>query len=113
MHELTVVKNIIDIVAYEAEKNGLNQVTEVRLEIGQLSGIEFDSLEFALKSLTPGTILETTEIIIDKPEGIARCNNCGKEFNIVSFAGACTSCNSYDLEIIRGRELRVQSITIE
>jgi hydrogenase nickel incorporation protein HypA/HybF len=112
MHELTIVQNIITIVAKEAEKSGAKQVTEVLLEIGQLSGVEFESLEFAFRNLSPGSVIESAEIAIEKPKGTARCMNCGFEFEIENFIGSCNKCSSFDLEIIRGRELRVKSITI-
>jgi len=112
MHELSIVKNIISIVAMEAERSGAERITEVHLEIGQLSGVEFDSLEFAFKNLSPGSVIESAEITIDKPKGIARCIRCGYEFEIENFIGLCNKCSSFDLEIIKGRELRVKSITI-
>jgi hydrogenase nickel incorporation protein HypA/HybF len=113
MHELSIVLNIIELVAMEAKKSGVERVTEVRLEIGQLSGVEYDSLEFALKNLAPGSIIESAEIIIDKPVGTARCVKCDYEFAIENFIGSCNLCSSFDLEIIKGRELRVKSITID
>jgi hydrogenase nickel incorporation protein HypA/HybF len=113
MHELSIVKNIIEIVAMEAKKSGSNRVTEVHLEIGQLSGVEFESLEFALKNLTKGTVIESAEIYIDKPNGIAQCRNCSNEFSIENFIGSCNKCSSFDIDVIKGRELRVKSITID
>ena len=112
MHELTIVQNIITIVAMEAERCGAERVTEVHLEIGQLSGVEFDSLKFALGNLSHGSVIESAEISIDKPKGVARCIKCGYEFEIENFIGSCNKCSSFDLEIIKGRELRVKSITI-
>ena len=85
----------------------------IHLEIGQLSGIEFDSLDFALKNLAPGSVIESAKIHIDKPKGTVRCSKCGNEFAIENFIGSCNLCSSWDLEIIKGRELRVKSITID
>ncbi|HUX94765.1 MAG TPA: hydrogenase maturation nickel metallochaperone HypA [Bacteroidales bacterium] len=113
MHELSVVQNIINIVSLELERNGGSRVSEVKLEIGRLSGIEFGSLDFALKHLTRGSIIESAEISVEKPEGVARCNECHNEFKMDDFIGCCNLCNSVNLEIIKGRELRVKSITIE
>ncbi len=113
MHEMSVVQSIINIVSAESEKNGGRRVLEVNLEIGSLSGIEYGSLEFALKHLAPGSIIESAEISIEKPEGVARCNSCGNEFMLDDFIGCCNLCNSFDLDIIKGRELRVKSITVD
>jgi len=113
MHELSVVQNIINIVSMEVEKNGGGRVSEVHLKIGKLSGIEFGSFDFALKNFTPGTIIESAKISIEKPDGVARCNICSNEFELSDFIGCCDKCSSFDLEIIKGRELSVKSITIE
>jgi hydrogenase nickel incorporation protein HypA/HybF len=113
MHEASVVSNIIDIVLAESGKHKGKRVTGVVLEIGSISGIEYGSLEFALKYLAPGTVIESAEISIEKPEGRARCNNCGNEFSLKEFLGCCPHCNSFDLSIIQGRELRIKSITME
>ena len=108
---MSVVQNIINIVANEAVKYGMGYVSEIHLEIGHLSGIEYGSLDFALQHLVPGSIIERAKISIEKPEGVASCNNCGNVFRLEDFIGCCDQCNSFDLEIIKGRELRVKSIT--
>jgi hydrogenase nickel incorporation protein HypA/HybF len=113
MHELSIVQSIIGIVAMEAKRSGAKRVTGIHLEIGQLSGVEVDTLEFALKNLAPGSVIESAEISIEKPGGTARCCNCGHEFSIDTFIGSCNLCCSFNLEIIKGRELCVKSITID
>lgn len=112
MHEFTVAGNIIDIVTAEAGKAGSKAVQEVNLEIGLLAGIEYDSLNFALEALAPGTVMDSASVTVEKPRGEGKCNDCGYEFPFDSFMGSCGSCGSTDLQIIRGNELRVKSITI-
>ncbi len=113
MHELSIVQNIIGIVARETEKSRAKRVVEVHLEIGRLSGVEFELIEFALKNLSYGSVIESARIKIDKPAGKARCNKCGNEFNLNDFIGSCDKCGSFNLEIIKGKELRIKSITVE
>lgn len=112
MHELTIARNIIDIVVSEAEKSGRRIVRQVNLEIGLLAGIEYESLSFALEALKKGTVMDSASFIIEKPCGAGKCNDCGFEFTIEEFLGSCSSCGSQDLDIIRGSELKVKSITI-
>lgn len=112
MHELTIARNIIGIVTSEAEKAGSSMVKEVNLEIGLLACIEYESLNFAIEALKKGTVADSAGFIIEKPGGICKCNNCGNEFTIESFLGSCSACGSQDLQIIKGSELRVKSITI-
>ncbi|MBS0011504.1 MAG: hydrogenase maturation nickel metallochaperone HypA [Bacteroidales bacterium] len=112
MHELTVAGNIIDIVTAEAGKAGSEAVQEVMLEIGLLAGIEYESLNFALEALAPGTVIDKATVSIEKPGGAAKCNDCAYEFPFEMFMGSCGRCGSTDLLIIGGNELRVKSITI-
>ena len=113
MHEMSVAQNIIDIVSAESEKHEGGRVVEVRLEVGTLSGIEYEALDFALQVLAPGTVIESTQISLERPGGRAKCNICGNEFSLNDFIGCCPQCNSFDISIISGRELRIKSITIE
>ena len=113
MHELSIVQNIIEIVTAEAEKSSAKKVTGVHLEIGKLSGVEYKLIEFALKNLSKDSVLDSAEIIIDKPAGRARCNECGNKFAMDDFIGYCDACKSFDIEIINGKELRIKNITIE
>ena len=113
MHEMSIVQSIIDVVENEANKSGARSVTEVELEIGRLSGIEYSSLEFALKVLAPSSIIEGAKIVLSKPPGIAVCNDCGKEFETNNPINECPDCSSYACSIIRGKELRVSSIVID
>ena len=112
MHELTVATNIISIVAAEAKERGARKVKEVCLEIGLLAGIEYDSLEFALEALKPGTIMDGATITVEKPGGMARCRKCANEFSFEDFTGSCGLCGSGDLDITGGKELRIKYIAI-
>jgi len=113
MHEMSIAKSIVDIVSVEMSKAGEGQVTELELEIGQLSGIEYESLDFALKAVQPGTVIEGSTITISKPPGEALCNDCGHLFETDTRVSACPECKSYGCSIIGGKQLRVVSIVID
>lgn len=110
---MSIAKSIVDIVSAELTKAGSGHVTEVELEIGQLSGIEYESLDFALKALQPGSVIEGSRIVIKKPPGEALCNDCGNLFETLTPVTSCPECKSYGYSIIRGKELRVKSILID
>ncbi|MDX2413818.1 MAG: hydrogenase maturation nickel metallochaperone HypA [Bacteroidales bacterium] len=113
MHEMTIAQSIIDIVQKEASVSENAKVKELELEIGVLAGIEYEALEFALKVIAPGSIIEGAHIVIDKPGGLAVCNDCNKDFDTESPINLCPKCGSYSCSILKGKELRVSSILIE
>lgn len=113
MHEMSIAKSIIDIVSKELPGDGQGRVTEVELEIGQLSGIEYESLDFAMKAIKPGSVIENSRVIVRKPAGEAFCNDCNNRFETDSPVVPCPRCGSYGCSIVGGRQLRVVSILIE
>jgi hydrogenase nickel incorporation protein HypA/HybF len=113
MHELSIAYSIIDIAESEARKANAKSIKSIELEIGKLAGIEYESLEFALQAAIQSTMLEHATIEVDKPDGRAKCNACNQEFIITQLFEQCPVCQGYNLNIIRGKELRVKSLIVE
>lgn len=111
MHEFSLAQNIIEIVEETVAKNKAGKVASIELEIGTLSGVEIPALDMALESLQTGSVIEGAEIVKLIVRGKARCPICIKEFEPVDFFAACPSCGTFVTEIIKGKELRVKSIT--
>lgn len=110
---MSIAKSIIDIVSGELSKAGEGRVTELELEVGMLSGIEYESLDFALRVMQAGSVIAGSNILVRKPPGEALCNDCGNLFETDSPLKPCPECESYGCSIVKGRELRVVSILIE
>lgn len=110
---MSIAQSIIEIVEAEAEKAGSTRVSELELEIGRLSGIEYEAIEFALKVMAPGSVIDGSKLIINKPVGEAVCLDCGKSFITDSPVNICPDCSSYSCHIKSGKELRVKSILID
>ena len=58
MHELSIARSIVELVEEQADNRGASVVEELELEIGHLSGVEIQTLEFALDSAIKGSKLE-------------------------------------------------------
>ena len=113
MHEMSIAQSILEIVSSETRKANVERAVEVELEIGKLAGIEYEALEFSLKVLAPGSVIEESRLVIDKPEGIAECQDCRYTFSTESPVTICPECKSYSCNITSGKQLRVKSILIE
>ncbi len=108
MHELGIARNIVEIVAEQA--NG-QQVNKVRLEIGKLSAVMPDAIRFCFDICTKETVLEGAELIIDEIEGRGKCADCGIEIVLGQLAAVC-SCGSRKVVCIAGQELRVKEMEV-
>ena len=113
MHELSIAMSVIDIADEYAAKANAEVVNEVEIEVGELSGVILDALEFAMEVAVKGTILENSTCRYITIPGIARCKQCSHEFNTDNLHTPCPQCNSYEQEIISGRELRVKSLIVD
>ena len=113
MHEFSIALNIVDIALKTAKDAGAEKVNEVEIDVGILSGVVTEALEFALESAVKNTLLEGARISINKIQASARCKKCHADFHPDNVTAQCPECNSVDFEIIHGRELRVKSINID
>jgi hydrogenase nickel incorporation protein HypA/HybF len=110
MHELSITQGIIDICTNSA---GGERVTSVVLEIGDLSGVVPESLEFCFDVCTRDTPLEGARLIIERVPAKGKCGECAAEFPISAFYEACPSCGSQRVSIVSGRELRVKELEVD
>lgn len=112
MHEFSIALSIRDIAEEEAKKAGASSVEKIVLEIGELAGVEFDSLNFVWESAVRGSVLENAEKVVLKTPGKAKCLDCSEVFTADQYFNTCTRCGSLATQLIQGRELRVKSLSL-
>ncbi len=128
MHEWALAEAVISAVSQIAEKEGIREVTEVKVKVGELQQVEIDILEYALSQLKTEKF-EKTKFSIEKAEARLKCRVCGHEwiFNkkkldektaeaihfvpeIVHTYVHCPKCDSPDFEVLEGRGVWLESI---
>lgn len=112
MHEFSLAQDVIRLAEYEAEKNNARIVSEITIEIGNMSGVDADAFESALGLLKEGSILEDAYLNIIRIWGRGVCNACNKEFEMNQRTDTCPVCGSFPSEIKGGNEFRVVSLEI-
>ena len=113
MHEASLAGGILRLVEESARREGFARVAALRLEAGQLAGVEPRALRFALEALAPGTCLDGARFEIDKPAGAAWCMRCCGTVVIAQRGDACPQCGGYQLQATGGTELRVVEMLVE
>jgi len=112
MHELSIIVSIVDIATAEVKKAGAQRVDIIELEIGELAGVEWPALEFAWDLGVQQSVLQGAEWHVDRIPGEARCLECENRFTIKERYDPCPACGSYVNEILKGKELRVKTLTV-
>jgi len=128
MHEWALAEAVISTVSQIAEKEGLKEVAEVEIKVGELQQIELDILEFALSQLKT-LKLKNVKFHIKTVKAELKCRVCGhkwifrKEKMNEEIAEAihfvpeiahtyikCPKCGSPDFEILKGRGIWLESV---
>lgn len=133
MHEWSLAEAVIATAIEESRKEGLEEITEIKLKIGELQQLDIEIFKFALEELAracdEGSLLKNMKIEMETEKAIFRCRVCGKEWDFgeiglsedeyeaVHFAPEvahayirCPSCKSPDFEVIQGRGVLIQTI---
>jgi len=113
MHELSITKSMLDLVLDQAQKNGAERVQGINLVIGEMSGVVDDCVRFYFDFLSKGTIAEGAQLSFKAVPVTARCQACGEEFELEEFNWVCSECGGARIDIVKGRELYLESIEVE
>ena len=108
VHELALMESLVETVL--AHVDGA-EVVRVRLEIGELAGVDVEALRFCFGVCTERTPLAGSALEIRRTPGRARCRTCGREEPTPSLAAACT-CGSFDRSLVAGGELRLTDVEV-
>jgi hydrogenase nickel incorporation protein HypA/HybF len=108
MHELGITQEIIALVS---ERTGGAAVRRVVLEIGKLSAVLPDAVQFCFDLCSAGTPVEGARLEIVEIPGRACCRACGAEFTLEQPYGQC-GCGNTDLRWLVGQELTIREVEL-
>ena len=128
MHEWALAEAVIAAASEAAKKEGLREVTEVRIRVGELQQIEQEVFKFALSQLKKAE-LESARFRIEKVRAKLECRACGHTWifskerldegtieaihfvpEVAHAYVKCPRCGSPDFEVLEGRGVWLLSI---
>ena len=112
MHELSLTRQLVEIAEEHARRENAREIVSVTLEIGALSGVIPEAVEFAFDVCTRGTLAQGAKLIIRRIGGRSHCLECGHEADLEINTFTCSSCGSFALETLQGREMRLVELEV-
>lgn len=110
MHELSIAASIVEVAARHADGR---RVERVFVRVGHLRQVVPSALTFGFALVAQGTAVEGAELRIEAVPARGVCRACGTESELESFPLVCGACGGFDLELLAGEELYVESLEME
>jgi len=110
MHEMGIMSGVLETCETVARDAGMTRITHIALTIGELTDIQDFALEFAFEALSPQTMARdaTLQMTFISPQ--SRCRSCDKVYGHNRFTMLCPECGSFEIELLRGKELQIDTI---
>ena len=113
MHELSLAQAIWQQVLGEMRRRPGARLLAVHVVVGAMSGADPESLDFAMQLVAADSHWPQARMCVrTEPLGL-KCRACGRPFETRRFHLACPDCGSLDLEVTRGRDLRLESLEVQ
>lgn len=114
MHEGAIVQSIFDSAEEIKKKENLMTINTIHIIVGEYHQIvrEVMFTYFDIMKLEY-TGFEKAKLKMKNVKVNIKCKHCGKSFNIDDPIMICPDCQSFETEIISGKELYIKTITGE
>ena len=112
MHEMSLTESIVEIAVEAALKERAERVTRIRVDVGQLSHVEPEALEFCFAAVARGTLAEGAKLEIARVPGEGFCPDCGRTVAIAERFSPCPECGGFRVQMTAGDELKVREMEI-
>ena len=113
MHELGIVTYAARQVDEVARENEIDEIAEVVIEIGEVSGIvaEFliDAWDYFRKNYP---VLAGSKLRCETIKAITHCDGCGRNYPTVQYGKTCPHCGSGETWLLVGRECNIKEILV-
>lgn len=112
MHEQSLVRALLRQVDAICHEQNAQRVTEVRVEVGPLSGVEPMLLVSAFDHLKKLTTSAEARLVMDEVSLLAECRQCDLVFDMNDFVFRCPECGG-NIILARGDTVQLVSVSVQ
>ena len=113
MHELGLADAMLKMVDKLVRDENAEKVLAVTISIGDLSGVVPHFMKDAWEAVTDGTLYDGVPLHIETVPGVAKCLDCGREFEVDTKRMRCPDCGGSKLTPVSGRDMTIEEIDVE
>ena len=111
--KLETVPSILKKVLATAREQGAAHITEIRLAIGEIAGLDQEAIRSQWVELSKGTPVEPAQLRFRLIQAEVQCMACFQIYHPEGGAIHCPYCGSHGAKILKGEEFHLESIETE
>ena len=114
MHELGIVFYIIKDVKKAALENGVDHVSAVVMNIGEVSTVIPDYLTDCWRwAADREPMLKGCQLKVNIVPAVTWCDSCKSEYETVKHGKTCPRCGSESTWLLKGNEVEIKEIEVK
>jgi hydrogenase nickel incorporation protein HypA/HybF len=114
MHEVHLVRAIVDEVEKQAASQGAVGVKSVKIRFNPLTSHSGEHVQFSfdiVKKESP--LLKNADLKLNEVEPLLRCNNCAHQFHGHHLPDVCPKCGSVEVTAVNSTDMVLEGFEIE
>jgi hydrogenase nickel insertion protein HypA len=114
MHEVHLVRAIVDTVEKQAASQGAKSVKRVNIRFNPLTSHSGDHVQFSFDVVKKETrLLQNADLKLNEVEPLLRCNKCGDQFHGHHLPDVCPKCGAVDVKAVNSTDMVLEGFEIE
>ncbi len=113
MHEMSLAEGIVQLLEDQAGAQQYRKVRQVWLTIGELAGVEVESLLFCLEAVSRDTLADGAIYHVVREPGQGWCLACSQPVVIRARYDACPACGRHQVQVTGGDDMRVSELEVD
>lgn len=112
MHELSLCRDLVAMVAEVAAAENATKVKTISLELGPFAHIEPNSILFCFDAVAEGTLAAGAKLEIIRTPARALCPKCRHQQMLTERFQSCELCDYFPIELVNGNEFVLKSLEV-
>ena len=114
MHELGIVKHVIQTLHDVAKEHDVRRIGSVTLEVGEVSGVVIEQLVDCWNYFREkDELVKGAPLYVETIDAVTFCTACKKTYETVRYGKTCPHCGSPETYLLQGNEFSIKQIEAE
>jgi hydrogenase nickel insertion protein HypA len=110
MHELSLIQSMFEELETISRENRLCKITDIHLNVGEISGVDIDFLKSTYELFVPETKWADIKLHLKFIPWVIQCNKCNLTQPVQNLNNRCQACGDTSTKTVQGQEFTIQRV---